>query len=816
MNFNYALDPDLPFHYGVRTDFPETLQWTDAFWVGLVLRGGLAIQYRETLTELHAHDLCFFPPFAHWLYLKAAPETEVLWIAIDASYVERTCHTFSRLSFRTSFIRKDLKSTLYTSLCRDLSMILRYDLQQGLCTRLHLINTANHLLSTLLESLSRIDEPGRSNDEELRRMSIILNYIADHYAEKISGSDLSQLLGLHPAYFSTLFRREFGTGFVEYLTAYRIHRSIADILRNEKTILEIALDHGFGNHKTYAAAFRKVIGCSPTEYRKSHSPSGKTLEDTPEKESVEASDGILYLRQFLEADRYPEASAPADTTVALEVDTIAAGKKAASLQTELLLSAGRAVSCLNHTLREQIEKAVSEVPVSRLRIVDIFSEELHVYQEDDDHQPVYNWYLLDQVFDFILAHSLTPFPEIGYMPELLAAKNQHAAFQYHPNISRPKSPSAWKRLITEFLRHLIARYGMNEVRSWKFDFWTSPDLDVPNPNWHDGMESFFEFYRMTYEAFHSVDAELSLGTPNFSSISGFPWYEAFFHFCRVHRLAPSHVSIHLYGSEMRIGENEKHPYAVVDPDLIPENLSILHDIMDHTGFSELPVYLSDWGLSFLPSDLIRDTAYMGAFICRTFTRTFPMLKGFCFWSLSDVHDGAFPAMRLFSGGSGMIDLYGLKKASYNAISLLAKLGGRCLFSDEHTLLLQHGSRYQLLVDHLAEFSELYTQIGHPMIDRTHRYQIYRETPALRLSAMLTLPQGTYFIKRWEVSRAHGSAYDLWSKIGFPEELTEDVLSYLEKSSAVPLDCSIREVEKSLLLEEVVPEHGVVLIEIERQ
>ncbi len=52
-------------------------------------------------------------------------------------------------------------------------------------------------------------------------------------------------------------------------------------------ILDIALENGFSNHKTYGAAFRKLYGMSPTEFRKSYRKRFHTEEPEANAEEME-------------------------------------------------------------------------------------------------------------------------------------------------------------------------------------------------------------------------------------------------------------------------------------------------------------------------------------------------------------------------------------------------------------------------------------------------------------------------------------------------------------------------------------------------
>lgn len=161
----------------------------------------------------------------------------------------------------------------------------------------------------------------------------------------------------------------------------------------------------------------------------------------------------------------------------------------------------------------------------------------------------------------------------------------------------------------------------------------------------------------------------------------------------------------------------------------------------------------------------------------------------------------------------MLDYHGLKKASYNAIVLLGRLGRRVLKVGANYIFTQDGSRYQLLMYNLGKFDYMFSLIDNSAIDSSHRYSIYANSDSLYVNLAVTLPKGTYYIKKSEVNRRHGSAYDLWGDIGAPAVLHKDIEDYLRVSSVPHVTYSVQNVERTLLLEEEVPCHGVMLLEI---
>jgi xylan 1,4-beta-xylosidase len=382
----------------------------------------------------------------------------------------------------------------------------------------------------------------------------------------------------------------------------------------------------------------------------------------------------------------------------------------------------------------------------------------------------------------------------------------------------------WQRLIRSFLTHILERYGAEEVHTWYFDFWTSPDLDIKMRYWYESMEDFFEFYRATYVVFQEVDPHLLLGSPNFSTISGFPWYEAFFEYCHKYHISPAYLSFHAYGCDIKrnlptpkdFNEIDSNAFSITNQNLISEFLETLQGIMDQCGFGALSIIVSDCNLNFMPTDLIRDTCYMGPYLAHSTFQTLKQVKALGHWCLSDNHDDAYPRDSLFWGGPGFVNYHGLKKASYNALSLIDRLGDVILEQGENYLLAKKGSMYQLFIYNLMEFDYFYSNMDTSALDNTHRYNIYSNSEDLYLNIMMQLSSGSYYIKKLEVNRNHGSAYDTWGQMGYPEDISKDMENYLRECSKPHMTYSVQEVENVLILDEIVPAHGVMLLEIQKK
>lgn len=95
-----------------------------------------------------------------------------------------------------------------------------------------------------------------------------LEYIAEHYSECITISRLAAAVHLSESYFMNRFKEYVGLSAIEYISHFRIEKACKELAGSKKSVMEIAFECGFSNLSNFNRQFRRIAGCSPTEYRK--------------------------------------------------------------------------------------------------------------------------------------------------------------------------------------------------------------------------------------------------------------------------------------------------------------------------------------------------------------------------------------------------------------------------------------------------------------------------------------------------------------------------------------------------------------------
>ena len=103
--------------------------------------------------------------------------------------------------------------------------------------------------------------------QSLDRISEILDYIEEHYTEKISLTGLSERFYISEFYLCRLFKQCTGKNLSDHLSGLRISRA-EKLLKSGEGVARVAFLTGFGSVSAFSSAFRKRHGTSASAYRK--------------------------------------------------------------------------------------------------------------------------------------------------------------------------------------------------------------------------------------------------------------------------------------------------------------------------------------------------------------------------------------------------------------------------------------------------------------------------------------------------------------------------------------------------------------------
>jgi xylan 1,4-beta-xylosidase len=163
----------------------------------------------------------------------------------------------------------------------------------------------------------------------------------------------------------------------------------------------------------------------------------------------------------------------------------------------------------------------------------------NAYTEDANGKAIYNWTIIDSIFDTYVKRGMKPLAQIGFMPQALSTNPDPYKHDWKPGdpyfkiitgwAYPPKDYNKWAELIYQWVRHSVARYGQKEVESWYWELWNEP-----NGYWKGTQQEFFKLYDYTANAVKRALPEAKIGGINIAGTAGSgaqQWLHAFVKHC---------------------------------------------------------------------------------------------------------------------------------------------------------------------------------------------------------------------------------------------------------------------------------------------
>ncbi len=137
-------------------------------------------------------------------------------------------------------------------------------LESAFAKKAVLCGTVDSLFSFLADTCKVDLERERQfiDEEKIRPITQAKQYIHEHYAEQIGLDDVSTAVGFNSSYFSTIFHKETGQTFLEYLTLVRIEAAKVLLRENRITVEAVCKAVGSNDAKRFSKIFKKLAGAA--------------------------------------------------------------------------------------------------------------------------------------------------------------------------------------------------------------------------------------------------------------------------------------------------------------------------------------------------------------------------------------------------------------------------------------------------------------------------------------------------------------------------------------------------------------------------
>ncbi|HEY7120346.1 MAG TPA: hypothetical protein VH475_27405, partial [Tepidisphaeraceae bacterium] len=144
----------------------------------------------------------------------------------------------------------------------------------------------------------------------------------------------------------------------------------------------------------------------------------------------------------------------------------------------------------------------------------------NAYRQDPQGNPLYDWTIVDRIFDTYRDAGLRPYVEVGFMPRDLSVKPDPYQHHWRPGAKYdeiytgwaypPKDYARWAELVYQWAAHCAQRYGREEVERWYWEVWNEANIGY----WRGKPDEFFKLHDYAVDAIRRAVPAARVGGPD--------------------------------------------------------------------------------------------------------------------------------------------------------------------------------------------------------------------------------------------------------------------------------------------------------------
>jgi xylan 1,4-beta-xylosidase len=427
----------------------------------------------------------------------------------------------------------------------------------------------------------------------------------------------------------------------------------------------------------------------------------------------------------------------------------------------------------------------------------------NAYTEDASGNPIYNWKIIDSIFDTYVKRGMKPFAQIGFMPAALSTHPEPYRHHWKPGdpygdiitgwAYPPKDYKKWEELVCNWVKHSVERYGKQEVESWYWEVWNEP-----NGYWKGTQQEFFKLYDYAAEGVKRALPTAKIGGLDIagtSSENAQQWSNAFIKHC----LTDTNYATGKIGAPLDLFSfHAKGAPRVVNGIIQMNAAPQLRDIA--AGFKiaasypqtkNLPLIIGEsdpegcaaCGMATNKENAYRNGTMYSSYTAATFARKYELedqyginFKGAVSWSFEFENQPWFYGFRDLATN-------GVDKPVLNVFRMFGKMGGRRVEATSnrmYPLELVIDSSIRGKQTDIGVLATKDTRSAAVMIWNYHDVDI-KGTPEDVVVHINDVAAKKVTLTHYRIDDTHSNSYELWKKMGSPQSPTSLQISELKSA-----------------------------------
>ncbi len=460
----------------------------------------------------------------------------------------------------------------------------------------------------------------------------------------------------------------------------------------------------------------------------------------------------------------------------------------------------------------------------------------NAYSEDEHGNPVYDWTIVDRIFDAYHDAGVRPLVEIGFTPESMTT----GPSPYRHSFPRgsvftgwsypPKDYAKWGELVFRFAEHLRERYGSDAVNTWLWEVWNEPDIEY----WHGTPEEYFKLYDYSAAAILRAVPTARVGGPESTG----PGNDKAANFLRLFLQHCAHgtnsatgktgaplafISFHPKGSPKWMSDHVQmgpdHQLSAID-----RGFKVVASFPE---WRKTPIIMGEWdpegcaacSAKANPQNGYRNGPLYAAYTALAYKGTLDLaqedgvnLAGVVTWAFQFDNQPYFEGLRELATN-------GLDKPVLNAFRMLGLLGETRLPVESTraipTVQIENsGVRAQPDIDAIATASARRIDV---LIFNYHDDDLPAPPTGIQLEVQgIPTAASRVLIETFRIDARHSNSFGAWQQMGSPQAPTADQYRQLEAAGQLQLEGSPvwrTQVNREIRLPLDLPRQGLALVRI---
>lgn len=428
----------------------------------------------------------------------------------------------------------------------------------------------------------------------------------------------------------------------------------------------------------------------------------------------------------------------------------------------------------------------------------------NVYTEDINGNPVYDWIIVDRIFDTYVERGMKPLVEIGFMPEALSSKPQPYRHKWRPGAPYneiytgwaypPNDYEKWAELVYQWVTHCVQKYGKAEVESWLWELWNEPNIGY----WQGTIEEYIKLYDYTADAVKRALPTATMGGPH---ATGPSWdvSEKFLRAFLQHIISGENYVTGKTGSPLDfIAFHAKGGPKLKDGTILMNMGTQLRDISSgfeivasYPELKHLPIIIGECdpegcaacSMKDYPSNAYRNGTMYSSYTAASYSRIYDLAD---FWDINLM--GAvtwafeFEDQPWFNGYRDLAT-NGIDKPVLNIFRMFGKMSGeRVEVSGDlaYDFVAVRDSSVRGEKRDINALAAVNDSMASVMLWNYHDLNVI--TPAKKVWLSIQgIPAWKVEVTQFRVDENHSNSYEKWKTMGSPQEVNPEQYAELEKA-----------------------------------